>query len=115
VTNRILYNLNKLPGNNFGYKIRAYAPCPSDRFPEKDKKGKEIKRPKIELFACKLALSDGDIHQEQRNIDTLLRVDEELDRQGLCIQTVRSNVLNVSPDDASMTISCPKLPKDTYA
>ena len=115
VRNRILYRLNKANENNLGSEIRVYAPCPSERFPEKNKKGKEIKRPKIELFACKLAFSDGDIPKEQRNTATLFRVDEELDRQGLCIQTVRSNVLNVSPDDGSMTISCPKLPKDTDA
>ena len=115
VRNRILYRLNKFPNNNFGSEIRVYAPCPSERFPEKNKKGKEIKRPKVELFACKLAFSDGDIPTEQRNTAILFGVNDELERQGLCIQTVRTNILDVNPDDGSMTISCPKLPKDTDA
>ena len=89
--------------------------CPSQNFPEKDRKGKEIKRPKVELFACKLAFSDGDISTEQRNTAILFGVNEELERQGLCIQTLRTNVLNVNLDDGAMTISCPKLPKDTDA
>jgi hypothetical protein len=110
--NRILYRLNKFPNNNFGSEIRVYAPCPSERFPEKNKKGKEIKRSKVELFACNLAFSDADIPTEQRNTAILFAVNDELERQGLCIQTVRTNILNVNPDDGSMTILCPKLPKD---
>ena len=115
VKNRIRYRLNKVNENNLGSEIRVYAPCPSERFPEKDKKGKEIKRPKVELFACKLAFSDGDISREQKNTAILFGVNEELERQGLCIQTVRTNILDVNPDDGAMTISCPKLPKDTDA
>ena len=115
VKNRILLRLNKLDENNLGSEIRVYAPCPSERFPEKDKKGKEIKRPKVELFACKLAFSDGDIPLEQRNTAVLFGVNEELERQGLCLQTLRTNVTDVNPDDGSITISCPKLPKDTDA
>jgi hypothetical protein len=65
--------------------------------------------------ACKLAFSDGDIPTEQKNTAILFGINEELERQGLCIQTVRTNILNVNPDDVSMTISCPKLPKDTDA
>ena len=115
IKNRILYRLNKFPNNHFGSEIRVYTPCPSERFPAKDKKGKDIKRPKVELFACKLAFSDGDISREQKNTAILFGVNEELERQGLCIQTVRTNILDVNPDDGAMTISCPKLPKDTDA
>jgi len=115
VGNRILYRLNKVNENNLGSEIRLYAPCPSERFPEKDKKGKKIKRPKVELFACKLAFSDGDIPVGQRNTAILFGVNEELQRQGLCIETFRTNVTDVNPDDGSITISCPKLPKDTDA
>ena len=115
VRQRIFYRLNKFPSNNFGSEIRVYAPCPSERFPEKDKKGNEIKRPKIELFACKLALSDGDIPTEQRNTAILFGVEEELAKQQLCIHTLRSNVININFNNNAMTISCPKLPKDTDA
>ena len=115
VKNRILYRLNKLANNNLGSEIRVKAPCPSDRFPEKDKKGKEIKRPKIEIFACKLAFADGELTEEQKNTAILFGVEEELSKQNLCIQTTRSNVSTINFEDGSMTISCPKLPRDTHA
>ena len=115
VRQRILYRLNKINENNLGSEIRVYAPCPSERFPEKNRKGKEIKRPKVELFACKLAFSDGDIPLEQRNTAILFGVNEELERQDLCIKTLRTNVTHVNAVDDSITIRCPKLPKDTDA
>ena len=115
VKNRIFYRLKKVNENNLGSEIRVYAPCPSEKFPEKDKKGKEIKRPKVELFACKLAFSDGDMPTEQKNTAILFGVNEELERQSLCIKTLRTNVTGVNPDNGSLTISCPKLPKDTDA
>ncbi|EFK09731.1 conserved hypothetical protein [delta proteobacterium NaphS2] len=115
VKNRILYRLNKVNENNLGSEIRVYAPCPSERFPEKDKKGKEIKRPKVELFSCKLAFSDGDIPVGQKNTAILFGVNEELEKQGLCIKTLRNNVTHVNAVDDAITIRCPKLPKDTDA
>jgi hypothetical protein len=109
VKNRILYRLNHLSNNNLGSEVRVYTDCPSDRFPE------DVKKPKIELFAFRLAFSDGELTEEQRNTAILFGVDQELDKQGLCLHTMRSNVLNVNPDDGAMTICCPKLPKDTDA
>jgi len=115
VKNRILYRLDNLADNNLGSEIRVKAPCPSDRFPEKDKKGKEIKRPKIELFACRLAFADGELTEEQKNTAILFGVAEDLSKQNLCIQTTRSNVSAINFEEGSITISCPKLPKDTNA
>jgi hypothetical protein len=115
VKNRILYRLNNLSENNLGSEVRVYTHCPSDNFPEKDKQGKEIKKPKIELFAFRLAFADGEPTEEQNNTALLFDVKEELDKQQLCINTLRSNVSNVNFDDGTMTISCPKLPKDTDA
>ena len=115
VKNRILSRLNKIDENNLGSEIRVYTACPSERFPEKNRKGKEIKRPKVELFACKLAFSDGDVPLEQRNTAILFGVNEELERQDLCIKTLRTNVTHVNAIDDSITIRCPKLPKDTDA
>jgi len=109
VKNRILYRLNNVSNNNLGSEVRVYAQCPSTRFPE------DVKKPKIELFAFRLAFSDGELTEEQRNTAILFGVEQELDKQGLCLHTMRSNVLNVNPDDGSMTICCPKLPKDTDA
>jgi len=115
VKNRILYRFNNLSENNLGSEVRVYTQCPSDRFPEKDKNGKEIKKPKIELFAFRLAFTDGEPTEEQNNTALLFDVKEGLDKQQLCINTLRSNVSNVNFDNGTITISCPKLPKDTDA
>ena len=115
VKNRILYRLNKLADNSLGSEIRVKAPCPSDRFPEKNKAGKEIKRPRIELFACRLAFADGKLSEEQKNTAIFFGVEDELRKQNLCIQTIRSNASTVNLEDGSVTISCPKLPKDIDA
>ena len=109
VKNRILYRLNNLSKNNLGSESRVYTKCHSNRFPE------DVKKPKIELFAFRLAFADGEISEEQRNTAKLFRVKEDLDKQHLCIQTIRSNLFYINPDDASITIRCPKLPKDTDA
>lgn len=115
VHNRILYRLKKVNENNLGSEIRVYTPCPSENFPEKNNKGKEIKRPRVELFTCKLAFSNGNLPTAQRNSAILFGVNDELERQGLCIETLRSNITGIHPDDGSITISCPKLPKDMDA
>ena len=115
VRNRILYRLNNMANNNLGSEFRVYLDCPSEKFPEKDKNGKEIKKPKIELFAFKLAFSDGDLTDDQRNTAILFGVKDELDKQHLCIKTIRSNAPFINAQDGSMTICCPRLPKDTDA
>jgi hypothetical protein len=109
VRNRILYRLNNLSSNNLGSEVRVYTECPSQRFPE------NIKKPKVELFAFRLAFSDGELTEEKKNTATLFGVEEELNRQHLCIQTIRSNVSSINLDDGSITIRCPRLPKDTDA
>jgi len=115
VRNRILYRLNNLDQNNLGSEVRVYTECPSKRFPEKDKNDNEINKPKIELFAFRLAFADGEPTEEQNNTALLFDVKEELDKQQLCINTLHSNVSNIDFDNGTMTISCPKLPKDTDA
>ena len=109
VKNRILYRLNKLADNNLGSEVRVYTQCPSDRFPE------DVKKPKIELFAFKLAFADGELTEELKNTAILFGVEDELNRQQLCINTIRSNVTDINFNDGSMSICCPKLPKDTDA
>jgi hypothetical protein len=109
VKNRILYRLNNMAENNLGSEVRVYAECPSDRFPQ------DVPKPRIELFAFKLAFADGELSREQVNTAILFGVKEQLDKQNLCINTIRSNVSGINFDDGSMTIACPKLPKDTDA
>jgi hypothetical protein len=109
VKNRILYRLNKLSEGNLGSEIRVYEDCPSDRFPE------DVKKPRIELFAFKLAFADGQPSEEQKNTAILFGVEKELEKHQLCIHTLRSAVTAINFADGSMTMACPKLPKDTDA
>jgi hypothetical protein len=105
---RILYRFANMPKNGIGSDIRVYAECPSDRFP------KDVEKPKIELFSFRLSFSDGEPSQEQINTAILFGVKNELDRQQLCIQTIRSYMTEIDLDGA-MTMGCPKLPKDIDA
>ena len=98
VRNRILYRLNNLSNNDLGSEVRVYTECPSQRFPE------DVKKPKIELFAFRLAFAEGDLTEEQKNTAILFGVEEELAKQQLCIQTIRSNVFDINLDDGSITI-----------
>jgi hypothetical protein len=109
VKNRILYRLNNIAENNMGSEVRVYTECPSDRFPQ------DVKKPRIELFAFRLAFADGELAREQINTAILFGVKKELEKQQLCINTIRSNVSCINFSDGSMTITCPKLPKDTDA
>jgi hypothetical protein len=109
VRNRILYRLNKLSEGNLGSEIRVYEDCPSDRFPE------DVKKPRIELFAFKLDFADTEPSEEQKNTAILFGVEKELEKHLLCIHTLRSAVTAINFADGSMTMTCPKLPKDTDA
>ena len=109
VRSRIVYRLNKLDEGNLGSEIRVTTECPSDRFPE------EVKKPKIELFACRLAFADAEPSEEQKNTAILFGVENELEKHRLCIHTLRSHVTSINFSDGSMAICCPKLPKDTDA
>jgi hypothetical protein len=109
VKNRILYRLNNMAEQNLGSEVRVYVECPGNRFPE------DVKKPKIELFAFRLAFNDGELTDEQKNTAIVFDIFEELERQQLCIKKIRSNVTAINPDDGTITISCPKLPKDTDA
>jgi len=109
VKNRILYRLNNIAENNIGSEVRVYTECPSDRFPQ------DVKKPRIELFAFRLAFADGELSREQVNTAILFGAKKELDKQNLCINAIRSNVSSINFDDGSMTMCCPRLPKDTDA
>jgi hypothetical protein len=109
VKNRILYRLNNIAENNMGSEVRVYTECPSDRFPQ------DVKKPRIELFAFRLAFDDGELSREQVNTAILFGVENELEKQQLCIHALRSAVTAINFADGSMTMACPKLPKDTDA
>ena len=109
VKQRILYRLNKLPNINLEKESRVYTDCPSNDLPV------DIKTPRIELFAFKLAFCDGNPTLEQKNTAALFGVSEELKKQNLCIITIRNNVTNINNNDGSMIVACHKLPKDLDA
>jgi hypothetical protein len=109
VKNRILYRLDNLAKGNLYKECRVYTECPSARFPD------DVKRPKIELFSFRLGFCDGEPTAEQRNTASFFGVEKELEKQHLCIFTLRSNVTFVDPVDGSISIRCPKLPRDTDA
>ena len=67
------------------------------------------------MFAFKLAFADGEPSEEQKNTAILFGVEKELEKHLLCIHTLRSAVTAINFADGSMTMACPKLPKDTDA
>jgi hypothetical protein len=109
VRNRIISQLNNLPKNKLGSECRVTIECPRDDLPD------DAKKPKIELFAFKLAFAESKETAEQKNSAHLFGVKEELDKHNLRIITLRSHITHIDPYDGSITICCPKIPKDTYA
>jgi hypothetical protein len=109
IKNRILYRLNNLSSNKWDSECRVTTECPSKRFPP------DVKKPNIELFAFKLAFSDGQETPEQKNTAAFFNVKTELEKHNLSIITLRSHIITIDPSDGSITISCPKLPKDIRA
>ena len=109
VKNRVLYRLNNMAKNNLGSEIRVHAECPSHNFPE------DTKKPNIELFALKLVFSDGETSLEERQTATLFGLHDELQKQHLKLQTVRSNACSIDATTGDFTFTCPRLPKDTDA
>lgn len=109
VRTRILYRLNHLSVNALGPECGVYTERPSPRFPE------DVNKPKVELFAFRLAFSEGEPKREQQNTAGLFGVNEELEKEHLVINTIRSNVVDINPENGAITITCPKLPKDVDA
>ncbi|MGA1868150.1 MAG: hypothetical protein ACMUJM_06340 [bacterium] len=106
--NAILHRLDTLSKNNLRSECRIYTECPSTQFPE------EIKKPRVELFAFRLDFCDGHLTKNEKNTAHLFRVKQELASHHLCIHTIRSNLTSIDPIDGSITIRCPKFPKDIY-
>jgi len=109
VRDRLLYRLNHLVENSLGSECRVTTECPSPRFPQ------DIPKPKIELFTCRLAFSDGLPTSEQINTASLFGLKEELEKEHLVINTLRSNVVGFDHENGALAIRCPKFPKDTEA
>jgi hypothetical protein len=55
--------------------------------------------------AFKLAFADGEPSEEQKNTAILFGVEKELEKQQLCIHTLRSTVTAINFADGSMTMA----------
>ncbi|MEA2060569.1 MAG: hypothetical protein U9P10_08725 [Thermodesulfobacteriota bacterium] len=75
----------------------------------------EPKRKKIEAVALKLSHLKGKPSLVQRNSAILFQVQEELEKHDLCLNIVRSNICHLNACDETVTVRCPKLPKDSDA
>jgi len=109
VKKQIIHRLNNLNKVDLEKAFKVKVDCPCETLPEK------IKRPKIEALVMKIGVMDASMSQNQIHTAILFGVKEQLDKQGLCLNIIRSNIVEVAPDLDRITIRCPKIPKDTDA
>jgi hypothetical protein len=105
----VIYRLNNLHKVNLdkAFKIKADYPC--DTLPE------DIKRPKIKMLVMKLGVIDGSVSQGQINTAILFGLKEQLDKQGLYLNIIRSNLAEIAPDMDKAIFRCHKIPTDMDA
>ena len=110
VKRQIMYRLNNLNKVNLDKAFKIKCECPF--MPE----GKAMKKPpKIEVLSMKLEFIDGKQSQNQINTAMLFGVKQELDKQGMFINVIRSNLFEIDPFEGHGKLKCPKIPKDTDA
>jgi len=109
VKRQIMYRLNNLNKVNLEKAFRIKWECPF--IPEKILK----KPPKVEVLSMKLGYADGNLSQNQINTALLFGVKEELDKHGIFINVIRSNLFEVDLCEGHAKFCCPKIPKDTDA
>jgi hypothetical protein len=109
VKKQVFYRLNNLAKVDLEKAFKVKIDCPCNTLPEK------IKRPRFEALVMKIGVMDGSVSENQKNTAILFGVKEQLDKQGLCLQIIRSNILEVAPDLDRITLRCSKIPKDTDA
>jgi len=73
------------------------------------------KTPKVEVFSMKLEFVDGKLSQNQINTALIFGMKEELDKQGMVINVIHSNLFEINPCEGNAKFRCPKIPKDTDA
>ncbi|MBU2454622.1 MAG: hypothetical protein KJ668_15050 [Proteobacteria bacterium] len=110
VKKQIMYRLNNLNIVNLDKAFRIKCECPF--VPE----GKVMKKtPKVEVLSIKLEFIDEKPSQNQMNTAMLFGVKEELDKQRMVINVIRSNLFEINPCEGYAKFRCPKIPKDTDA
>ena len=110
VKRQIMYRLNNLNRINLDKAFKIKCECP---FVPEDKVMKKL--PKVEVLSMKLGVIDGKLSQNQINTAMLFGVKEELDKQGMFINVIRSNLFEIDPFEGHGKLKCPKIPKDTDA
>ncbi|MBC8440667.1 MAG: hypothetical protein H8D87_13430 [Deltaproteobacteria bacterium] len=110
VKRQIMYRLNNLNKVNLDKAFRIKCECP---FVPEDKVMK--KPPKMEVLSMKLGFIDGKQSENQINTAILFGVKQELDKQGMFINVIRSNLFEINPCEGHAKFRCPKIPKDTDA
>jgi len=109
VKRQIMYRLNNLNKVNLDKAFKIKWECPF--IPEKILK----KPPKVEVLSMKLGYADGEPSQNQIHTAMLFGVKEELDKHGMFINVIRSNLFEVNLCEGNAKLRCPKIPKDTDA
>jgi hypothetical protein len=109
VKKQVLYRLNNLHKINLDKAFKIKISCPCDTLPE------DMKRPKIEMLVMKLEVIDGSMSQDQINTAILFGIKEQLDKQGLCLNILRSNLEQIIPDRNKAFFKCHKIPTDMDA
>ena len=92
VKRQIMYRLNNLNKVNLDKAFRIKWECPF--IPEKILK----KPPKVEVLSMKLGYADGNLSQNQIHTAMLFGVKEELDKHGMFINVIRSNLFEKTFD-----------------
>ena len=109
VKKQIMYRLNNLNKINLEKTFSIKCECPY--VPEDKLKNKKSK---VEVLSMKLQFSDNP-SKSQIHTAMVFGVKEELDKQQMCINVIRSNLTEINPSEGNGCFTCPKIPKDTDA
>ncbi len=109
VKKQIMYRLNNLNSVDPGKMFKIKCDCPY--VPE----DVDIKTPKMEVLSMNLEFNDGKLSQRQINTALLFGVKQELEKHGMCIKSMHSNINTIDPCSGKVCFRCPKIPKDTDA
>jgi len=110
VKRQIMYRLNNLNKVNLDKAFKIKCECPF--VPE----GKVLKKPpKMEVLSMRLDFIDGKPSENQINTARLFSVKEELDKHGMVINVLRSNLFEINLCEGHAKFRCPKIPTDTDA
>ncbi len=109
IKKQVLYRLNNMNKVDLDKSFTVTVDCPCDTLPE------NVKRPKIKALTMKISTQNDSMSKNQSNTAILLGIKEQMDKQGLCLETCWSNIVELAPDLDRVVLRCPKIPTDTDA